>query len=179
MKPRGCTGGAYSPLNPDMTPRERNRTRHQTAAAIKAGRLIKPDACQDCGRTDRRIEVHHPDYRKPLEVMWLCRWCHWNEHRRIAELANFGTERQARNIREKIAAEHRAEWLRLREKMRPLWEADEAARQERKREIAERKQVIADMVAAGASVTEIAIRIDRSLSATSHFMRRNGLRRAA
>jgi hypothetical protein len=27
-----------------------------------------------CGSTD--VEMHHPDYDKPLEVIWMCRSCH-------------------------------------------------------------------------------------------------------
>jgi len=42
--------------------------------AIRAGRLIRPDKCA-CGR-GFRIEGHHPDYSKPLEVEWLCAVCH-------------------------------------------------------------------------------------------------------
>ena len=48
-------------------------------AAVKSGRLIRPDSCSGCGR---RVEVHahHDDYSKPLDVRWLCRRCHALEH---------------------------------------------------------------------------------------------------
>jgi len=49
--------------------------------AIKAGRIIKPVNCQECGKGDVRIEGHHEDYAKPLEVNWLCSPCHRKRHR--------------------------------------------------------------------------------------------------
>ena len=37
--------------------------------------------CERCGSEES--EKHHPDYEKPLEVIWLCRPCHGLEHRRV------------------------------------------------------------------------------------------------
>lgn len=65
----------------------RKRTRkHQLAHyavrdAIREGTLIKPSACLACGSSKERIEGHHKDYSKPLEVDWLCQSCHKKEHR--------------------------------------------------------------------------------------------------
>ena len=53
--------------------------------AVRDGRLEKPDTCQICGAKPGRIEGHHEDYSKPLEVMWLCRSCHTAQHRMAAE----------------------------------------------------------------------------------------------
>ena len=50
--------------------------RRVVEAAIKAGVLIKPEACSSCGKKDCRIEAHHEDHAKPLEVDWLCVSCH-------------------------------------------------------------------------------------------------------
>lgn len=47
--------------------------------ALETGALVRADTCQDCGATDR-IEAHHPDYSKPLEVEWLCTKCHTARH---------------------------------------------------------------------------------------------------
>jgi len=44
-------------------------------AAIKRGALVKPDTCQECGGPGP-IEAAHHDYSRPLEVRWLCRFCH-------------------------------------------------------------------------------------------------------
>lgn len=47
--------------------------------AVKRGKLPK-QPCRDCGAP--KAEKHHPDYAKPLEVIWLCRDCHMAEHER-------------------------------------------------------------------------------------------------
>ena len=49
--------------------------------AIKAGKVEKPNACDDCGKCECRIEGHHDDYTKPLDVRWLCRECHLLQHK--------------------------------------------------------------------------------------------------
>lgn len=49
------------------------------ARALAACRLVKLP-CQRCG--EKRSEAHHPDYSKPLEVVWLCHPCHMKEHRK-------------------------------------------------------------------------------------------------
>ena len=42
--------------------------------AVKSGRLAR-QPCEGCGTTIR-VEAHHHDYSKPLEVEWLCFKCH-------------------------------------------------------------------------------------------------------
>lgn len=54
---------------------ERRRAHIIVQGAIRTGRLIRPSQCVDCGHSGR-IEGHHPDYSKPLEVQWLCKPCH-------------------------------------------------------------------------------------------------------
>lgn len=48
--------------------------------AVRDGRLFKKP-CEHCGA--ERVTGHHPDYSKPLEVVWLCQPCHKKEHKRI------------------------------------------------------------------------------------------------
>jgi len=44
--------------------------------ALGVGRLIKKP-CEVCG--DEKVEMHHDDYYKPIDVRWLC-IKHHNEH---------------------------------------------------------------------------------------------------
>ena len=46
--------------------------------AVQSARIAKPDICSRCGEA-RKITAHHPDYDKPLDVVWLCYECHANE----------------------------------------------------------------------------------------------------
>lgn len=56
------------------------KARTATKGAIKRGELVRPDACEGCG-LEVKLQVHHPDYRKPLEIEWLCAPCHRAWHR--------------------------------------------------------------------------------------------------
>lgn len=67
---------------------EKNRARDTLENALRRGALIRPDACERCGEAPppefggrSAIHAHHHDYSKPLEVEWLCRGCHDQDHR--------------------------------------------------------------------------------------------------
>lgn len=45
------------------------------------GKISKPDKCQVCG-SGNKLEGHHHDYQRPLEISWLCVPCHKKEHRK-------------------------------------------------------------------------------------------------
>lgn len=44
--------------------------------AVQNGTLVKPAACQNCGRKTSKLEAHHPDHSKPKQVQWRCATCH-------------------------------------------------------------------------------------------------------
>ncbi len=52
--------------------------RWKAAHALKRGLLVR-QPCAVCG--SEYSQMHHPDYRKPLEVEWLCRAHHLERHR--------------------------------------------------------------------------------------------------
>jgi len=54
---------------------------------LRKGRLTRPSSCTACHK-ECIPEGHHQDYSKPLDVMWLCRQCHADEHRRIKLTGN-------------------------------------------------------------------------------------------
>lgn len=54
---------------------DKARARNAVQRAVKAGRLMRPERCEDCGNPGA-VEASHDDYSKPLEVEWLCRPCH-------------------------------------------------------------------------------------------------------
>jgi len=47
--------------------------------AVRDGRITKPDSCSHC-HMQARLEGHHEDYKKPLDVVWLCPACHKSLH---------------------------------------------------------------------------------------------------
>lgn len=49
-----------------------------TGNAIRDGKLIR-SPCEKCG--NQKVDAHHDDYEKPLNVRWLCRKCHAQHHK--------------------------------------------------------------------------------------------------
>ncbi|WP_201319072.1 hypothetical protein [Paenibacillus sp. EPM92] len=58
---------------------EKGKARNALRNAVHAGKIVKPEKCEQC-KTIGNVEGHHPDYSKPLEVVWLCRPCHRKVH---------------------------------------------------------------------------------------------------
>ena len=59
--------------------------------ALRDGRINKPECCTVCSSTER-VEAHHDDYSKPLDVKWFCRSCHFRHHAELKELQNEQSE---------------------------------------------------------------------------------------
>jgi ribosomal protein S27AE len=68
---------AYKRANPEKI------SAHQAVArALKNGVLVRPNTCSRCG-FDVLAIAHHPDYSKPLDVIWLCDQCHVRLHKEL------------------------------------------------------------------------------------------------
>ena len=57
--------------------RDRLKVRDRVRYALKVGKLVK-QPCAECGELE--VEGHHPDYSRPLDVIWLCRKHHMEIH---------------------------------------------------------------------------------------------------
>ena len=63
------------------TPPEVHKAHDAVEEAIKRGRLAR-GPCEVCGAA--RVDGHHDDYSRPLDVRWLCRGHHLEHHRRAS-----------------------------------------------------------------------------------------------
>ena len=57
---------------------EKKLAHRAVAYAKRCGELV-PQPCEVCGL--EKVEAHHDDYSKPLDVRWLCRTHHRQWHR--------------------------------------------------------------------------------------------------
>jgi hypothetical protein len=58
----------------------KQKARLNLKIAIDKGLIVRPGKCSNCNETTK-IQAHHEDYNKPLEVKWLCVNCHKNAHK--------------------------------------------------------------------------------------------------
>ena len=69
------TRPSHSELDPVAKLRANARAYANTY--LRRGKL-KREPCFVCQSTSS--QMHHPDYSRPLEIMWLCRPCHMEMH---------------------------------------------------------------------------------------------------
>lgn len=67
------------------TPKQRAEVYRIYKSALQRGELVKASACAWCGAEECPIDGHHPDYARPLMVVWLCQPCHRRHHREYAK----------------------------------------------------------------------------------------------
>jgi hypothetical protein len=58
--------------------RLKDNCRSYAGVYLRRGKIQKLP-CENCG--EENAQMHHEDYRKPLEVTWLCRKCHLHLHK--------------------------------------------------------------------------------------------------
>ena len=87
----------YRENNPDKVFQTRLRTyqKHPSDsnfyklvyAALASGVITRPSRCAICGDEKGRIEAHHEDYSRPLDIIWCCPKCHdrLDQERRMRE----------------------------------------------------------------------------------------------
>ena len=58
----------------EIRDRPKKAAHKAVAAAVRTGKLRKPDRCEVCNKKvpKARLQGHHEDYSKPLDVEWLC-----------------------------------------------------------------------------------------------------------
>ncbi len=71
---------------------QRHQAQRKLEKAIAAGKVTKPTRCQRCKKTlpKHKIQGHHRDCKKPLDVKWYSQACHDKQHsRRFQEKAAY------------------------------------------------------------------------------------------
>ena len=61
--------------------RKKRLVRDRTRTVLKAGKITKKP-CQITGCGDRDSMIHHNDYDNYLDIVWLCKSCHIEVHRK-------------------------------------------------------------------------------------------------
>lgn len=58
---------------------EKYKARNAVSNALRDGKIKRAEACFFCSGTSR-LQAHHSDYSRPLDVHWLCSACHGKLH---------------------------------------------------------------------------------------------------
>jgi hypothetical protein len=67
---------------------DKARARVLLRTYVFEGKILKPESCFDCGKSNCRISGHHHmgyDDKNKLNVIWLCDQCHVKRHRSKAK----------------------------------------------------------------------------------------------
>jgi ribosomal protein S27AE len=86
---RKLKSAAYQRGMKERSP-EKKRARTAVSNAVRDGRL-KRQPCVHCGSL--RVQAHHHDYSKPLDVEWVCFKCH-REHEHGQRVEDPGRTRE-------------------------------------------------------------------------------------
>jgi hypothetical protein len=77
---KAAYGRAHRAAYRDLSEAERRKARARATARMAVARgTMRIEPCSRCGAA--KAERHHPDYSRPLEVVWLCTPCHRAEHK--------------------------------------------------------------------------------------------------
>lgn len=57
------------------------KARYTLNNTVYSGKIIKPKKCSKCLKKSKYIHGHHENYKKPLEVIWVCHQCHLKIHK--------------------------------------------------------------------------------------------------
>jgi hypothetical protein len=82
---KGCSDRNTRTRKQDPVP---SRARLRASRAVRSGKIKRPELCSVC-QAKGRLEGHHDDYLKPLQVIWLCVICHRQLHLGKSERADF------------------------------------------------------------------------------------------
>jgi len=78
----GSAAAYRSARNSILKDRQKERARRAVAYYIRVGKLTRPRVCESCPSLTR-LDAHHINYSKPLDVTWLCRRCHTDIHKKM------------------------------------------------------------------------------------------------
>lgn len=83
-----------------------SRAVQAVARALRDGVLVR-QPCRDCGTTVK-VQGHHPDHTKQLDVIWLCPRHHALEHWRVKREAKEARRvaARAKRLRYRNEADH-------------------------------------------------------------------------
>lgn len=77
--PAGVAAMARSAERTRLEEPQKYKARNAVNNGIRDGYLARGTECFFCG-TSERLQAHHHDYSRPLDVFWLCPKCHGKLH---------------------------------------------------------------------------------------------------